>query len=85
MYRCICDCYFSRKQDFTQHYNQLHLNTEHSRTLSWVQSQQLNSNITSQQRPLQTFNNNIWDEFEGLDIFLKATDGNYGQNNKVFK
>ena len=28
-------------------------------------------------------NNNIWDEIEGLDIFLKVADGDGRQNNKV--
>ena len=84
MYQCnLCKRFFSRQQDLTQHYNQLHSNIKHSYTLSWVQSQQqLNSNITSQEK-IQTLNNNIWNEIKDLNVFSQITSIDRKQNNEV--
>ena len=85
MYQCnLCKRSFSRQQDLTQHYNQLHSNIKHSNTLSWVQSQQqLNSNITSQEK-IQTLNNNIWNEIKDLNVFSQITSIDRKQNNEIF-
>ena len=70
-YQCnLCKRYFSRKTDLAQHYNQLHPYLKHSHTLN-LNQQQLNSTCISQ-IPSQIFNNNIWNEIEGL--------GNFSQN-----
>ena len=86
MYKCsFCERLFSRKQDLTQHNNQLHSSSKHSRILSWVQGQQLNFNITSQQKPLQKFDNDIWnDNIEGFGISSQITSIGSKQNNEVF-
>ena len=64
-YQCnLCKRYFSRKTDLAQHYNQLYPYLKHSHTLN------LNQQIS--QIPSQIFNNNIWNEIEGL--------GNFSQN-----
>ncbi len=85
MYQCnLCERHFLRKQDLTQHYNQLHSNTKHSRTLSWIQNQQqLNSNTTLVQNLSQALDDNIWDEIEGFGIFPQITSSNSKQNNEV--
>ncbi|POG58402.1 hypothetical protein GLOIN_2v1488639, partial [Rhizophagus irregularis DAOM 181602=DAOM 197198] len=80
MYQCnFCKRYFSRKQDLTQHCHQLHSYTDHSRTLNWVQDQQSSSNNNIRQK---TIDNNVWNEIEGLDIFLQMTSGDDKQNNE---
>jgi hypothetical protein len=83
MYQCnLCERNFSRKQDLTQHCRQLHSNTKHSRTLSWIQDQQLLNSNTSFS---QALDNNIWDEFEGFDIFPQTTSFGNKRNNEVIK
>jgi len=82
MYKCsLCERSFLRKQDLTQHYRQLHSYSKPSRTLSWVQDQQLNSNANLRQEVLD---DNIWGEFNSLDIFIQATNSDNNQNDEVF-
>ncbi|CAB4417511.1 unnamed protein product [Rhizophagus irregularis] len=80
MYQCnFCKRYFSRKQDLTQYCRQLHTYTNHSRTLNWIQDQQSSSNNNIRQK---TIDNNVWNEIEGLDIFLQMTSADDKQNNE---
>jgi hypothetical protein len=70
MYQCnLCERCFSRKANLAQHYNRLHPYFKRSYTSNWIQNQQLN--IISQ-TPSQDFNNNIWNEIEGLGNFSRA-------------
>ncbi|CAG8712577.1 17630_t:CDS:2 [Rhizophagus irregularis] len=80
MYQCnFCKRCFSRKQDLTQYCHQLHTYTNYSRTLNWVQDQQSSSNNNIRQK---TIDNNVWNEIEGLDIFLQITSADDKQNNE---
>jgi hypothetical protein len=71
-YQCnLCKRCFSRKTDLAQHYNQLHLHLKHSYTLDWIQNQQKLDSV-SQISSSQIFNNNIWNEIEGLGNFSQV-------------
>jgi hypothetical protein len=75
MYKCnLCERSFSRRANLTQHYNQLHPYTQSSWTLDWIQNQKYENLL--QRKPLQSLDNNIQKEFDGLNSLLqKANDG----------
>ncbi|CAB4392005.1 unnamed protein product [Rhizophagus irregularis] len=75
MYKCnLCDRNFSRGQDLTQHRHRLYSNNKLSRTVAWVQDQQLNLQPTTLP---QAFNNNVWD----IEGFVCNADNDHDEDN----
>ena len=90
MYKCnLCERSFSKRASLSRHRNQLHPysnkpypNNKHSRTLNWIEDQQLNVSI-QQNPPLQPLNNSLWKEFDNLNNFSQNADKENNEENGV--